>query len=65
VPEIVDPKLRHRCLRAYVVKHAVRVAWLDEATVRGREHQAGVTPERARGNPRSELTLSMRPQDTY
>ena len=56
----MDSQLRRVCFRADVVEHAVRVARLDEATLRRRENQACVAPQRAGGDALSELALPIR-----
>ena len=59
MPKIMDAQLRHVGLLAHVVEHAVRVARFDEAAMRRREDQAGLTPLRAGGKPFFELSFAV------
>jgi hypothetical protein len=61
----VESLLWHLRLRADVVEHAVRVTGFDEATLRGRENQTCVAPQRTCGDTLSELALPVPPQNAH
>jgi len=55
VPQVMHAKLRHVGDLAQAMEHPVDIARLDEAADCGGEHQAGVAPLRAGGEPFFEL----------